>query len=236
MALPLEMTLDEVRQAVFRRCGISTAGGLTAERNSVVDEQVRRAERLIYARFEWLHRLVELDVPMTTGVDSYDIPDDCDPGRIARMCAINVDGKEYEIVPDDRVAVRRGLSDLDAGQPIVCAFTNEVFQLRPAPSADWPTLRFTYTPRPATVVSGTSRMAVDSEAVIQMAVIAVKRLWDVGGLSSREVDECDAYIYGMRDLSKIPEMFNVASDNLGDGRMARNDNAWQTAWNPSGGW
>ena len=236
MALPLEQTMADVRQAVFRRCGIATSGGLTTERNAIVNEQIKRVNSILFMRFEWTRRMIETDVALTANLATYDIPDDCEPGRIARLMALDADGREYEIINDDRIAVRRAMVASDSGQPVFYSWMNEVITLRPAPNTEWVTLRFTYVPRAATLVVDNDRMSVDSEAVIQGATVACKRLWDIGGSVSREIKEHDAYVMGLRDISKTPEMFNIASEQLGDGRGARNDNAWRTNWNPPGGW
>ncbi len=174
MALPLTMTLGQLRDEVLKRCGYSTDGNQSAAVTPMVDSMIAGSEREIFSEFQWLNAMKRLSIPIEEDEAVVDWPDESEPGEITDMWVVKAsNGELSQVMPGILLNERDTADNGESGQPLLYEFMDQAITLKPAPSADFTEIVVTYKLRPS-LVEEEDYCLVDAELLIQHAVMKFK--------------------------------------------------------------
>lgn len=227
MALPLLPTLAAVRSDVAGRCGLATSGTLLGRYKGQIDGEIRRAQRELFVAYSWLRRNVRIEITLSTGVNTYDLPNALNLGGIHRVGLLEDDGRITELAMDDLTDISNAYRD--AGRPRFWKVMGGTIDASPAPPIPTPSASLVVTPAPTgdwttLVVEGQmrdyapqeddDRIVVDSEAVAQMATIRMKEYLGIGGNQGSNRADLITYIKGLRGQEAPVRAFSMLSRQL----------------------
>jgi hypothetical protein len=235
------MTLAEVRAGVFAACTLNTNGDRGARALQIVDQMIRRSQRELELKAPWLRLSATRTITLTDAVDTYDFPDDLDPGRILDVFVRNASTlKFYPLNAAPSQRQRNAGSAVTSGRPFWYWYDNEVLNITPAPLvASWDQLRLDGYLRASALVNDEDLASVDGEALIQRAEIHARpRI----GLPVTQ-DMKDSHLAYLRDVAA--SQTEAGSVIMGgdtsarcmpqDGEAGSRQNyAWDESWNPPG--
>ncbi len=174
MALPLTMTLGQLRDSVLRRCGYSTDGNQSAGVTPMVDEMIAGSERELFHECGWLNAQTRTTITLAEDDAVVDWPDDAEPGNIVDVWVGRADtGELSQLMPGVMLQERDSADNGESGRPLLYEYMDKQIYLKPRTSADYTTLTITYNLAPA-LVQDTDRCLVDAELLIQRAVMKFK--------------------------------------------------------------
>jgi hypothetical protein len=174
MAFTLPPTLMEVRAAVATRLNYGKQAARSPAMKDLLDEFIRRATREVLLEAHWVELRIRFATELIDGQDTYDFPDNMEPGRIERLIVVSKDGDEYEMQPDiqpcERAALTRRGDPAFKDLPVRYEIVNQEIKMVPPPDAErFPTLLIEGYLRPADPQQNDDRIPVDKEALVQWA-------------------------------------------------------------------
>lgn len=172
MAFVLPPTLMEVREAVAVRLNFGPQAARSPAMRPLLDEFIRRAAAEVVLEAAWVELRIRYETDLVDGQDTYDFPDNMDPGRLERLIVRSKSGDEYEleadIQPHERAQFNRTATSKD--MPLRYEIVNEEIVLIPRPDAvEYPTLLVEGYAKPAEPRANDDRIPVDKEALVQWA-------------------------------------------------------------------
>lgn len=232
MPLPQAPTLSEVRAAALNRVGMR--GVPTGEVVAVTNEKAREAQAELFWQAEWVRLRISATIPLTDGVDTYDIPDDMDLGGLQVAWVQNSDGLRSRLYLDSTIEIYNTYRN-SSGKPNYLWIMNSGLTLTPKPDSSWTTLYLEYNRSASGLVNDQDRVSVDGEALIQRMAYKMKEHYGIGGDPTPARIDHERYLMLLRGKQRPPQMFPIASEAM-DGPVywARNGGpATYTAnWNP----
>lgn len=172
MAFVLPPTLAEVRASVATRLKYGKQAARSPAMKDLLDEFIRRATREVVLEAHWTELRIRYEADFIDGVDTYDFPDNMEPGRLERLIVVSVNGDEYEMMPDIHPVERARLNSGDdpKDMPVRYEIVNQEIKVVPPPDAEqYPTLAIEGYTRPPDPQNNDDRIPVDKEALIQWA-------------------------------------------------------------------
>lgn len=243
MTLPLEDSLVELRQEVMTRVGMNASGRLGQQTTPLIDSMLNQSQREIYTRAYWARQQRKLAFPLQTGVIDYDIPERTTIGGIHRITVQNkaAPPHEYELRYEDALETQDYLA-IKNTRPMYFQVIDD--GLRIVPMADvsvYPQFFIYCELAPTRMRAETDRPVVDSEALVQSAVLKLKKYLGVGGDLKLETAQFGQYLTDLRGLVAPSRSYPIASRKI-DGPIywkSPSVNAYSTPyapdWNPGDG-
>ena len=211
MPQPLPATLSEMRASVMTRSGLSTVNDVNARHRSLIDEFLRKAQRYIYLKATWARMRRAASFASQDEVTDYDIPDDTTVGGIYRLVIVDVDGVEDQLVYDD-VADLQALTLSAKGKPQYYRIIDDVIRVLPkVDAAAYPTFRIEYELAPQPLVNDQDRPAVDSEAMVQHATMAMRSHMGIEEDPKMKMLELQEYLELLKQQVNPGRMYSMAS-------------------------
>lgn len=247
MAMPLEMTLGELRREVLALAGVATSGNTPRTIQPVVNALLNECQSKISLRAVWARRLIDVVVPLVADTRDYDIPDVCDGlGGLQRLDLTNTEGRRVPLRYDDSLWLESNTTTVNTpGLPTAWQIVDDIIRFDRVPDTDvWTTLTIRLLPRPIRLVEDSDRCIVDSQALIQLATIKLKEHLEVGANTRADRAEFERYLVDLRSTKTgASQSFGIASERL-DGPaywrlgtpMGAFTQPYSQTWNPVGGW
>lgn len=205
------MTFGSAVHAVFIRCSMSTSGNQHARYIDLVREFVRSAHTQLYPEAEWTPALKRVEIVLSEGVQTYDWPDDIQPGRINFAAIRDADGSEIQLDfglrPNERDASRTD-GAVRSETPRLLTFVNEDLELWPAPNAVWTTLVIDGVRSVNSLVDDDTPLIVDGELVVQSATMKFKRHLQLS-VTREDVAEHERYLSRVKGMQSTGEGFQL---------------------------
>lgn len=245
MALDIEVTLGEARASVLARCNMAAQGNQSAAFYPIADEFIRSAQREIYKQGEWpgLNKIAY--IPLIPEQAVYDWPDDAPIGRITSVFVETDEGDMYQLDPGLRVNERRTSNDIDnegGGDPLLYRYESRELHIAPSPSDKYVQMGIEYIQGLTTLVEDEDRLTVDSEAVIRLATVFLRRHFGMPGANElmasyqqylmdllAEQSDGEGFQWGGRQ-SRIVKDAATKINRIAD--YKGNSNFYDTNWKP----
>lgn len=196
MTLAAPPTLADLRTSVAVRLGFGPQAAQSEAQVGLLDEWIRRAARELFLEAPWVSLRLRIEIPLTTNVSIYDIPDGFEVGNIDRVILVSEDGREQELGAGVRPYERSLWAESQATMPQRYEFIDGEMRLYPKPDATrFPTLLIEGKSTSPDPRQPDDLVPLDDEAVIQWAVaIGKKHL----GTADAAVADRDARLYVAR--------------------------------------
>ena len=220
MTTTLELTLAEARTEVLNRLGMGTQAGTTMGAHPLIDSFLNSSQRQLVFEADWvgLRRHTEIQLQDLQG--TYDWPDEVEPGQIVHLVAIDTGGHEEPLQGGIRSVDRERRRNATEGtRPKLYDYHDGVIELLPLPNAVWTHLRVEYVATANRLVDHTDRLAFDSEAILQMAVILAKSHF---GHSVTEIDRSE------RMFREYVKRIRAQQSNKGGFQFGGNQSRYQS--------
>jgi hypothetical protein len=232
MALALQPTLVELRQAVLSRCGLATEGNIPRAIQGVIDERIRSAQLQLYELFPWLVTYVQRDIELQSQVSDYDVPDDTEPGKITFVAVRRKqDGwifvLDRGIRPDEMNYVNQQTIPIKGAMPLRFDFIDTIIRVAPIPDVDYyDYLQLAYYQTPGRLLEDSERCVVDGEALKMLSEILVKQHF--GGQDTTKLEaQLAQYVDRVKMKQSNGEGFQMGGHQSLVGRtQRRNRFAW----------
>lgn len=246
MALNAPMRFGDAVHSVFVRCSISTSGNHHARFLEIVREFVRTAHTQLFPEAEWTPALARVEIPLTAGLQTYDWPDDCLPGRINFASVRDTEGNEIQLDfgmrPNERSAAQSG-GTVRSDTPLLLTFVNGDLELTPAPASKWDTLIIDYVRSANSLADDADPMIVDGELVVQSATMKFKRHLGLP-VGREDVAEHERYLDRVKGMQSTGGGFQIGGhqssrnavhkrNRIGDSTNSTGSSApYDTDWSP----
>lgn len=246
MALALTPTLQETRQDVLVRTGYATSGNKAAAVQGVVDSFIRAAQRELYVRMNWTMNQKRISIPLVTGQQEYDWPDDLEPGDIRTITVVHSNGHEYDVQMGLRTHERdsaRTDGVVQNTRPILATYVDRIIELWPAPSDDYVSLTVDYQLGMTALTDEQDRLVVDGEACTQLATMKFKRHLGLD-VQNADVATFERYLNDLSARQSTGEGFQIGGHQsmrnavqkvnrvATQARFVGNNTPYDTGWNP----
>jgi hypothetical protein len=238
MALPAGMTLREATQEVLIRSGMGTKAGMNTNLDPLVQSYIRSAQAELHPMMEWTQLRAVIDIALIADQMQYDWPDNVSPGDIDFITAVRgSDGQEFPLEPGIRPSEHT--VSTTSGLPTRFDFTDEIIEIRPAPSSVYTGLKLYVVKEPAPLNNPDDRISIDAEAVVQRAVIKVRNHFGAPGVPLL-VTLHEKYLSDVRAQQSTGDGFQLGGHQSWRTRVQRRDrlatsrysNGWRSDWNP----
>lgn len=245
MALSLTPTLVDTRQEVLTRAGYATSGNKAAAVAGLVDSLIRASHRELFVRMNWTMNQVRVSLPLITGEQRYDWPDDAEPGDIRTITVVHTNGAEYIVGMGLRTHERdssRTDGVVSEGRPVLATYVDKIIEFWPAPSADYVSATIDYSVGQPALVDDGERLVVDGEACIQLAVMKFKRHLGIE-VPREDVATFERYLNDLSVRQSTGEGFQLGGhqsmrtavqrvNRVAQSRFLGNGQPFSTDWNP----
>jgi hypothetical protein len=216
MAIPLQPTFGDIRNAVAIRSNLARSGNLASNIKPLIDEFIRKGQRYIYIQFPWVRLDTRITMPLVAGQAVYDIPDEYHEGTIRTLGVISKDEagdattlpREWRLQYDGMLDVRN--LQRVPGRPQNWRIIDQAITLSPVPDDAWATLVIEGQLREATLANDADRVSVDGESLIEYATILLREHMDLGDTKMARI-EWSASVTRMRGLYKPVQAYPIAS-------------------------
>ncbi len=218
MALPLTMTLAQLREQTLLRCGYAVTGNQASGVAPMVNSMIAGSERELFSEFDWLNAQKRTSVTLAEDDEVVDWPDDCEPGEIRSIWVVRAEtGEMSDVMPGVLLTERNSSDHTDSasGRPLLYEYMEQQIYLKPRASADYTSLVITYKLAPA-LVQEDDRCVVDSELLIQRSVMKFKEYLGLP-IGQIEVANHERYLARLR-----------ASNSQKDGFTMGGHKSWRT--------
>jgi hypothetical protein len=175
MALGVQLTLGAARSEVISRLGYQSRGASTSRLTGLIDSFINRAIRTLVFEVDWIELKHELVIPLVTGQNRYEFPDEVEIGGIWKFVVRDADECEYDleggILNSQDAPGLPGDETLRAvtGQPAIWRIIDREIELTPAPTDTYVSLKIGYIRRVTKLTRDEDVLPFDSEAIIRQA-------------------------------------------------------------------